>query len=74
MLIKDVIEEALTEFNYNNNKEASVIYLDAYYLSLLAEEVGYTEDEVYFENALSNYAGCELKVLEDDGSEVIRIE
>ena len=74
MNTRDIIENALKEFYEENSEEPKVIYLDAYYLSELANEMGYTDDEVFFENALSYYAGCELKVLEDDGPEVIRIE
>jgi hypothetical protein len=73
-MIKDIIEEALHEFYSENATEPTTIYLDAYYLSTLADEMGYTEDEVLFDNVLEYYKGCELKVLEDDGSEVIRVE
>jgi hypothetical protein len=73
-MVRDIIEEALQEFYRENEVQPTVIYLDAYYLSSLAEELNYTEDEVFFENALEYYAGCELKVLEDDGPEIIRVE
>lgn len=73
-MVRDIIEEALQKFYKEQTRDPGVIYLDAYYLSTLADELGYTEDEIYFDNALEYYKGCELKVLEDDGPEVIRVE
>lgn len=73
MSIRSIIDDALIEFKKVNNKEPFIIYLDPYYLSELAEEMNYTEEEVLFENALQVYAGCDLKVLED-GPDIIKIK
>jgi hypothetical protein len=70
--IRSLIGDELRMFKELNSGDPEVIYLDAYLLTLLAEEIGYTEEEVLFERVLEKYAGCELKVLEDE-SAVIRI-
>ena len=73
MSVRSLIDDNLVEFKNRKNKKPSVIYLDPYYLSELAEEMNYSEEDILFEDALKTYAGCELKVLED-GPDIIKIK
>ena len=73
MSIRSLIDDNLDSFRRTHKKEPTTIYLDPYYLSELAEEMNYSEEDIIFENALSVYAGCDLKMLED-GPNIIKIK
>lgn len=73
MSVRSLIDDTLDEFRRTHDREPNTIYLDPYYLSELAEEMNYSEEDIIFENALSVYAGCDLKMLED-GPDIIRIK
>jgi hypothetical protein len=73
MSIRSLIDDNLDSFRRTHKKEPTTIYLDPYYLSELAEEMNYSEEDIIFENALNVYAGCDLKMLED-GPNIIKIK
>ena len=73
MSIRSLIDDTLDSFRKTRKKEPTTIYLDPYYLSELAEEMNYSEEDIIFENALNVYAGCDLKMLED-GPDIIKIK
>lgn len=73
MSIRSLIDDNLDSFRKTHKKEPTTIYLDPYYLSELAEEMNYSEEDIIFENALNVYAGCDLKMLED-GPDIIKIK
>jgi|14BtaG_2_1085337.scaffolds.fasta_scaffold85885_2 hypothetical protein len=73
MSIRSLIDDNLDSFRKTHKKEPTTIYLDPYYLSELAEEMNYSEEDIIFENALNVYAGCDLKMLED-GPNIIKIK
>jgi hypothetical protein len=73
MSIRSLIDDNLDSFRRTHKKEPTTIYLDPYYLSELAEEMNYSEEDIIFENALNVYAGCDLKMLED-GPDIIKIK
>lgn len=73
MSIRSLIDDNLDSFRKTYKKEPTTIYLDPYYLSELAEEMNYSEEDILFENVLNVYAGCDLKMLED-GPNIIKIK
>jgi len=55
--ILDKIDEALIEYNWNNDDEAVKLVLDTYSYALLFEELGLSPDDT-----LSEYHGLVIKV------------
>jgi len=71
--IRDEIDKRYREFKMVNNKQPTILYMDAFYLAQLSEELGYNDHD-YMDNIhnLTNYQGMKLELLEDS-NDVIQI-
>jgi hypothetical protein len=73
MNIRDEIDVKERAFKDTHDKLPEKLLIDAYFLSELATELGYSEDEVLIDfSILESYKGYEIGILEDEGSDVIK--
>lgn len=65
--VLDTIDEAIREYNWDNNDEATKLVLDTYTYAMLFEELGLSVD-----SDLSEYRGLIIKV-DPDIDELCRV-
>lgn len=73
MSIKSLIMDKVDDYIRENDKDPEVIYLDPYYLSLLADELGYSEEDVMMNKVLETFGGYSLQMIEDETEDVVRV-